>query len=90
MSTDRIRDLNDKFRCTLTGGRLMLTAGIDPLPDDVKARIIEAVRQFDAFTADNDPYGEHDFGSLAIDGHKVFFKIDLFRPQHDLRLRRSG
>lgn len=27
---------------------------------------------------DNDPYGEHDFGSLIVDGNKVFWKIDYY------------
>ena len=64
--SDAIRDLNDQFRSTLTGGSLMLTAGIVALGAEVQARIIAAVQAFDAFTPDNDPYGEHDFGSVEI------------------------
>ena len=75
---DAIRDLNDKFRRTLTGGTLMLTAGIVALGADAQARIIAAVQSFDAFTPDNDPYGEHDFGSVEVDGEKIFFKFDYF------------
>ena len=75
---EAIRDLNDKFRRTLTGGTLLLTAGIVALGDDVQARVIEMVRTFDAFTPDNDPYGERDFGSFEVDGEKVFFKFDYY------------
>jgi len=30
------------------------------------------------FSSDNNPYGEHDFGSFEIDGHKLFWKIDYY------------
>ena len=33
---------------------------------------------FSAFTPENDPHGEHDFGSFALAGRKLFFKIDYF------------
>ena len=79
---DAIRDLNDKFRRTMTGGALMLTAGIVALGAESQARIIAAVQAFDAFTPDNDPYGEHDFGNVEVDGEKIFFKFDYFDPNH--------
>ena len=75
---EAIRDLNDKFRRSLTGGTLLLTAGIVALGAEAQARIIEAVRAFNTFTPDNDPYGEHDFGSVEVDGQKIFFKFDYF------------
>jgi hypothetical protein len=62
----RIRDLNDTFRKTHdpTLGHVMLTAGVNALPSDVSAMAIRKVATFDAFDADNDPHGEHDFGSF--------------------------
>jgi hypothetical protein len=39
---------------------------------------IEAVRSFDQFTEEDGPYGEHDFGSFALDGHEFFWKIDYY------------
>jgi hypothetical protein len=33
-----------------------------------------------AHLAHNDPWGEHDFGAVEIDGEKVFFKIDYYTP----------
>lgn len=62
-SSAAIRDLNDAFRRTLTGGRIMITAGIAALPSDVQAMVIRRIATFSDFTPDNDPYGEHDFGS---------------------------
>ena len=40
--------------------------------------LLEAVRWYDDFTADNDPYGEHDFGSLVWHGNKIFWKLDYY------------
>ena len=76
--TTRIRELNDRFRTTLSGGKVYMTAGVDNFEPDVKARALEAMRTFNDFKTGNDPYREHDFGSLELDGHKFFFKIDYF------------
>ena len=78
MSAAKIRELNDRFRTTMTGGRVMMTAGVDALPSDVKAMVIRRVATFSDFNAANDPYVEHDFGSFALAGRKFFFKIDYF------------
>ena len=86
-STAKIRRLNDAFRQAFTGGRVMMTAGIGALPDHVRGEIIAAVRAFKQFDADNDPHGEHDFGSLTVAGHRVFWKIDAF--DRSLRLHSS-
>src|SRR5713226_7059310 len=57
-------------------GRVMMTAGVDALPSDVKAMVIRRVATFSDFRPDNDPHGEHDFGSFALAGRKFFWKID--------------
>jgi hypothetical protein len=79
-SRERIRELNDAFRKTLdpTLGRMMLTVGVNVLPSDVCAMAIRTVATFDAFDADNDPHGEHDFGSFDLAGDKFFWKIDYY------------
>ena len=81
-SRERIRDLNDGFRKTLDPalGRVMLTAGVDALPSEVRARAIQKVAAFDNFAAGNDPHGEHDFGGMVVDGETVLFKIDYYDP----------
>ncbi len=73
-----IATLNDNFRKTFTGGQVLLTAGIDSMSMDDKANILSKVRNFNDFTEDNDPYGEHDFGSFDYKGNKIFFKIDYY------------
>ena len=80
MSAEKIRALNDAFRTTMTGGRGMMTAGVDALPSDVKAMVIRRVATFSEFTPDNDPHGEHDFGSFELGGRKFFFKVDYYDP----------
>lgn len=78
--TERVRELNDAFRTTLdpAKGQVMLTQGINALPSDVKAMVVRRVATFSAFTPDNDPHGEHDFGNFEIGGRKVFWKIDYY------------
>ena len=78
MSAEKIRALNDAFRTTMTGGRVMMTAGVDALPSDVKAMVIRRVATFSDFTPDNDPHGEHDFGNFTLAGRKFFWKIDAY------------
>ena len=74
----RIRELNDAFRTTFTGGRVMMTQTVNELEPEARAKLIAAVRSFDHFDTHNDPHGEHDFGSIETDGEKFFFKIDYY------------
>ena len=74
----RIRDLNDAFRRTFSGGKVMMTCGVAELPDMVKGKALQLVAAFDQFTEDNDPRGEHDFGSFELVNRKFFWKIDYF------------
>ena len=73
-----IKTLNDNLRQTLNGGKVMLTKGINCRSTLEKIEILKKVRQFDDFTEDNDPYGEHDFGSFDHNGEKIFWKIDYY------------
>jgi len=34
------------------------------------------------FSEDNDPYGEHDVGSLMIENKKIFWKIDYYNKTY--------
>ena len=78
MTKDRIRELNDAFRTTFRGGRIMMTPGVDETPACVKAEVLTRVATFKDFTEDNDPHGEHDFGSFEVVGRKFFWKIDYY------------
>lgn len=78
LDVDRTRALNDILRRSLSGGVLMLTAGVIALGRERQQAILDAIAAYDAFTPDNDPRGEHDFGALEVAGERVFFKIDYF------------
>jgi len=78
VSAEKIKTLNDAFRTTMTGGTVLLTAGVDALPSDVKAMVIRRVATFSDFNEDNDPHGEHDFGNFTLTGRKFFWKVDYF------------
>ncbi len=54
----------------------MITQGVTAL--DQTAAVLQAVMEFNDFNADNDPYGEHDFGSFAIAGQRLFWKFDYY------------
>lgn len=63
----RIAQLNDRFRQTYWGGKVMTTCGVNELSEDIQARLFRAVAEFDDFDWRNDPHGEHDFGKVEID-----------------------
>jgi hypothetical protein len=44
----------------------------------VKADALMRVQSFSDFNADNDPHGEHDFGSFELADEKFFWKIDYY------------
>ena len=75
---DRIRALNDDFRRTFVGGAVMITTGVEALPADQRKSLLAKVRAFDAFTDDNDPHGEHDFGAVDEGGVRYFWKVDCY------------
>lgn len=75
-----IANLNDWFRGSCVD--VNLTQGVVySLSDHIG--LLKAVESFDAFNEGNDPYGEHDFGTLSWEGKKIFWKIDYY--DQDLR-----
>jgi len=83
MSAERIRELNDAFRTTLSGGKVMMTETVYELPDCVRADAIVKVATFSDFTSDNDPYGEHDFGFFNLVGRTFYWKIDYYDERYE-------
>ena len=77
-AADRIRALNDDFRRTFVGGMIMITSGVEAMPVEQRRALLAQVRAFDAFTDDNDPHGEHDFGAIDEGGVRYFWKIDYY------------
>ncbi len=54
----------------------MITRGVAAL--DCIDAVLEAVRSYSTFNANNDPYGEHDFGSFTVAGERLFWKFDYY------------
>lgn len=81
MSDDRrarICALNDRLRQRHLGGRIMVTSGMTGRGIGFVALALQAIREFDDFSEDNDPYGEHDFGAVTVGGTRIFWKIDYY------------
>lgn len=75
---EAIRELNDEFRRTFIGGRVRVTVGVLALGAEAVQAIAFQVRGYSDFGSDNDPHGEHDFGSFEHTGTRIFFKIDYY------------
>ena len=74
----RIRALNDTFRRSFSGGQVVETPGVVELPEAERIALLLAVRRFDRFDVDNDPYSEHDFGAIEVGGGRFYWKIDAY------------
>ena len=66
-----IKTLNDKFRKTLLGGKVMLTRGIFSKGQKAINEILDSVKMFNDFNHGNDPYNEHDYGSFEYNGQRI-------------------
>lgn len=79
----RIRELNDAFRKTLAGGKMVMTASVAALPEMVKASALATLAEFNDFTPENDLHGEHDFISLEHCNRTLFWKCDYYNIEID-------
>ena len=58
----------------------MITAGVEAMPLDQRRSLLQKIRSFDAFSEDNDPHQEHDFGSVERPASAAF-EDRLLRPK---------
>lgn len=80
-TTARIRNLNDQLRVNGRGGVVLMTYGIAGLGGSLVAQVFKAVSEFNQFSEDNDPWGEHDCALVTVEGIKVLWKIDYYDRQ---------
>lgn len=66
--------LNDLFR--MSGLGVALAGGVQSVRD--LNGLLQAVRAYDRFDEDSDPWHEHDFGRLDWYGDSVIWKIDYY------------
>jgi hypothetical protein len=80
VTASRIQQLNDAFRTSLSAdlGRIVMTSGVASSDAETIAQILDAVRTYDQFGGDIDPYGEHDMGRFAVKGEAYYWKIDYY------------
>lgn len=82
MQNNKIAELNDKLRQNIFTpteyGTVIITNGVSILPIQEQIIIMNLVKDFNRFTAGNDPYDEHDFGKISLNGIDYFFKIDYY------------
>ena len=71
----KIAELNDEHRRSMQG--CTVTKGIVAMGSAAN-EVFVGVRDYAEFNEDNDPYGEHDFGSFTVSGVKIFWKIDYY------------
>lgn len=77
-TASRIAALNDAFRRAGPNSDWVITRTLHEHGPDFVASATRSVMRFEAFGPDDDPYGEHGFGALVVDGVKVWFKIDCY------------
>jgi hypothetical protein len=88
ISSQKIAAINDVFRtnlgiptfCGSIPGRIVMTAGVAACSPADQNNILRKVRDFNSFTEDNDPHGEHDFGAFDHAGERLFWKFDYYAP----------
>lgn len=71
----KIAELNDEHRRSMQG--YTVTKEIVAMGSAAN-EVFVGVKDYTDFNEDNDPYGEHDFGSLEVAGQKIFWKIDYY------------
>ena len=76
--TEMIRKLNDSFRSSFKGGKVLLTFGIRSKSEEEMTEILERVLNFHDFNHSNDPYGEHVMGRFEHNGERILWKIDYY------------
>jgi hypothetical protein len=74
----RIQMLNDRLRKTGDGGKVLLTDGVMALGPEFAKTAIDTVADFSLFTKDNDPWDEHDCGTVSVAGEIIIWKIDYY------------
>lgn len=82
---ERVRALNDRLRQQHLGGRIFLSSGLVALGQEACSQALQKIREVADFNERNDPYGEHDFGGIELNGKRVFWKIDYY--DHSLTSR---
>lgn len=74
--TEQIRAINDRLRRSFQN--VTVTPGILDEGEAFFLQLVQKVVTYDRWEEGNDPYGEHDFGAVCIDGTKCYWKFSYF------------
>ena len=77
-TTAKIAALNDRARQTFRECRVIVTQAVAQLGKCDVDHILSEVRNYNDFTPINDPFLEHDFGSIQLGENTIFWKIDYY------------
>jgi hypothetical protein len=75
-----VAKLNDQLRKKgdTSLGKIVCTSTITALSGQGMINVINAVKNYDDWSESNDPYGEHDYGRVEVDGVSYIWKIDYY------------
>ena len=76
--TQRIRDLNDRFRKGIARGMYVMSPGISQLGDEAVDRIVKTVAALEAVVPADHSHEEHAVGTFEAEGRTMVFKIYCF------------
>ena len=82
---------NDQFRKAMIAGadpltpegKHVMTAAVAARGPDFQLAAARAVADDTTFTEDNDPHGERTFGTVEVQGERLFWKIDLYDEAYE-------
>ena len=88
-TSEQLAKINDTLRVNLiinscdvefegVKGKMMLTRQVADLPYSQMIELLVMIAKVNTFSPDNDPHGEHDFGSIDAFGDKWFWKFDYY------------
>ena len=91
METMAVAQQNDRFRRAMIAGtdpltprgRDMLTRAVADRGPDFERAAIRAVAQDTAFPKDDDPHKDRSFGTVTVEGERLFWKIDLYDASYE-------
>jgi len=72
-----VQSLNDAFRCSFSGGIVILDEDVADLNEQLLMRVFDSVKTYDAFDQ-SDICDEHALGSFEIENDSYCWMIDYY------------
>ena len=85
--SERIRELNDAFRTTLIGGRVVLSAGVRILSECLRRRVMRTLQSSRALRSFGKPNPEHESGTFTVQDIEFYWTIDYYDSTPEFAVR---